>query len=228
MNSAATKLSPAFLERWQEFFTGLIHQRWGQLWPAVLTDQRYRIHQIIDEHCHQVAQRCCCHPHRRFQTPDGTRMVMDVYLHLAHVHRHCGCELERQKIHPMTLVADAFPTLIETAAFTENLNGVEPSHIESPVSMHSRGHQACPQGLDWIPKFWSLLGNGCTSNQITDHSLEVGHYLGIPILICQTCGSTPLGFDQTPFLGESYSDQISVLSACRIHVASMMNRSNTR
>jgi hypothetical protein len=221
-DTSIKRFNPAFIERWEPAFRQLIALHWGRLWPAVVAGDRYQIHQIIYYHFHQVAQQCCCHPHRRFQTHNGMALVMDVYFHLARIHRLNDSALEPQKLHPLKLVASAFPTLIQKVAAFETQDVTGELYKALPKLTHAHDHQVCPQGVDWISKYWTLLDSGCTSNQTQDHSFEVGQFLDTPVLICRTCGSTPLGFDQTDLLGPGYSDELRVLSVCREHIVSMM------
>jgi hypothetical protein len=222
MSEATIKrFNPAFIERWEPAFRQLIALHWGRLWPAVLTDDRYQIHQFIYYHFHQVAQQCCCHPHRRFQTPNGMALVMDVYSHLARIHRLNSSALEPQQLHPLKLVASAFPTLLQKVAAFEIQDVTRDLYKALPTLTANHDLKACDNGFDWIAQYWTLLDGGSISIEV-QHVYEAGHLFGIPVLMCRACGSTPLGFDQTDLLGPGYSDEQRVLSVCREHIVSMM------
>jgi hypothetical protein len=220
MNSAATKLSPAFLEKWRDSFSELINQRWGDLYSAFAQNNTSEADTIIEYFFDQKAQTCMKHPGRRFLSNCRIFHFSDVYRYLAMQARraeHCGAEL--QTLHPSTLAETAFPNCFQMASHQDPVStSCQPP--PTPANSHCRLGRA--EIHDWMTTYWMSLQNERTSDQthLQTSSLVLCH--GIPVSVCEKCSGTPFGFDQTPFLGQSYSDQISVLAACRIHVASMM------
>jgi hypothetical protein len=213
MSPAAPQLSPVFVEKWRDSFTELINQHWGELYSAFAQNNTCEADRIIEYFFDQKAQTCIKHPGRRFLFNCRITYFSDVYRYLAmqaRLAKCCGVEL--QTLHPLTLAETAFPNCLEIAE----------RRAPMPTSATSYCHMQRAEIQEWITDYWASL----QSQDVWDHNhlqaSSLALYHGIPVSVCDKCTGTPFGFDQAPYLDQSYSDRISVLVACRIHVASMM------
>ena len=203
-------INPEFLVRWERSLKDLVAARWGQLYPAVLAGQADHVELVIADHYAGLAQRCSSHPLRRFHTRDGVRLVFDVYRFLFEQFKLHRDSVE--SFNPVGAVLNVFPTLSASCGH--------------PLA---HGAQACPtRAMDayaWIETYWRSLGELELPRELAQgqvSSPRLGGRLGVPVLICEHCGSTPFGFDQTDVLGQGYEGGAEVLMACRVHVKHLL------
>lgn len=205
-----TSINPDFLRRWERSLNDLIAARWGQLYPSVLAGEAEHVEWVIADHYAGLAQRCSSHPMRRFHTREGVRLVFDVYRFLFEQFKcHQG---SAESFNPVGAALNVFPTLSASC--------------HHPVA---DGVKVCPTRATypygWIETYWRSLGELALRRELVqgqDESPRLGSMLGVPVLICQHCGSTPLGFDQTDVLGPGYQGGAEVVGTCRVHVRHLL------
>ena len=222
MHPRPEEIKPEFMRVWKSSFEKLIESQWGALYASLLSGQSFRMNQIIDDYYKHIEQGCGYHINCLILDRPDLYQVRDVYRYLARLFLYQAQNDEVDTTDPVHYFESAFPSLSRTGSCVASQGSGDSTYHMRHLSDPHRGHRPCIDILDIVPKFWQFLGCVYTGDQNHPWKSEVPHYRGIPVLMCQTCECTPLGYDQTHLLGPGHSDPISVSIACQRHIVSMM------